>query len=210
MNRGFAERSRPRYVPLSCVNRADAAAPQGSFSSELATKLPTISAEGQSSYCWPKAFRSASHSMTSRFTDNDDEQRVAPRGHEAPGALRGADGPSSSRNRLATVRPFPTTAAPICRASPRGMFSRRRSPAVDEPRLVRDDDCGDPITKAELREDAPDVRLDGRLTKDQSIGDLAVRESLGDQRQDLAARACSGDRADARLPVQAAVPRTDR
>lgn len=52
---------------------------------------------------------------------------------------------------------------------------------ADEPDVVRDDDRVDPVARADLREGAADVRLDGRLGQAELAGDLRVRHPRGDR-----------------------------
>src|SRR5690606_34525915 len=63
-----------------------------------------------------------------------------------------------------------------------------RSAAVrlDEPRVVGRDDRLHAVSCAELGEDAPDVRLDGRLPDEQLARDLGVRAPAGHEHEHLA------------------------
>jgi hypothetical protein len=56
----------------------------------------------------------------------------------------------------------------------------------DDAVLVGEDDGLDAVAEVELRQDAADVALDGRLGHDEPLGDLAVRETAGDENEDLA------------------------
>jgi hypothetical protein len=51
--------------------------------------------------------------------------------------------------------------------------------------FVGEDDGLYAVAEVELREDAADVALDGRFGHDESVGDLAVRESARDEYEDL-------------------------
>jgi hypothetical protein len=55
----------------------------------------------------------------------------------------------------------------------------------DEPPLVSHDDDLDAVARSQLGEDALDVRLDRGAFEGQRFGDLSVRESLGDELEDL-------------------------
>jgi hypothetical protein len=52
---------------------------------------------------------------------------------------------------------------------------------VEKPRLVREHNCLDTVTKVELLEDVRDVRLDGRVADVELAADLGVREAARDQ-----------------------------
>lgn len=55
-----------------------------------------------------------------------------------------------------------------------------------QPALVGEDHGGDPVADAELREDAPDMRLDRREAEKELVGYLVVGSSARDQPEDLA------------------------
>src|SRR5438128_1112489 len=57
--------------------------------------------------------------------------------------------------------------------------------SVEKPRLVREHDCLDAVTKVELLQDVRDVRLDGRVADVELSADLGVREAAGDQAENV-------------------------
>ena len=55
----------------------------------------------------------------------------------------------------------------------------------DEPRLVGDDHRLRPVAQPELAQDVADVRLHRLVAEDELLGDLAIRETLRDEPEDL-------------------------
>src|SRR4051812_38042074 len=60
------------------------------------------------------------------------------------------------------------------------------SPRFHEPRLVREYDELRAVARVELEHRPADVCLGGRRTHDESVGDLAIRESYRDEAHHLA------------------------
>jgi hypothetical protein len=57
--------------------------------------------------------------------------------------------------------------------------------------LEREDDCLHAVSYAELRQDAGDVGLDGRLLDDELPGDLGIGQATGQQARTSTSRALS-------------------
>ena len=62
----------------------------------------------------------------------------------------------------------------------------RGRPRADDAGLVGEHDELRAVAQVELEQQVRDVRLHRRLGEDQAVGDLAVGQALGDERQDLA------------------------
>src|SRR5690606_18308981 len=80
--------------------------------------------------------------------------------------------------------PAPSTSSP--RRRPPRREARARSAGLDQPRLVGEDHRLHPVAQVELGQHLSDVRLDRRLGDDEPLGDLPVRQALGDELEHLA------------------------
>ena len=107
---------------------------------------------------------------------------------DAPARCRSAP---DSRSRPAAARPGRGRLNGATRqrpSSPRRSDGSGAGPGAgsDDPRLVGEHDELRPVAQVELEQQVRDVRLHGRLGEHEALGDLAVRQALGDELQDLA------------------------